>query len=360
MNLKRFVLLLTLVMLASCARLPEKAPQPPSFYPPLPQKPRIQHLISISGEDDFNAPQHSWRDFFLGRTASDLRLGKLYDLAASKGKLYILDRTYKKIRVLDLKRLRLNDLPDAGPGALHNPSGIWIAPDDTKYITDMVRQQVVVFDAQDQFLRNYGSPDQLTKPVDIAVFEERIFICDTAQHRVVVLDKVSGDQLQTIGEKGTDQGQFYKPTFVTVDHLGHLFVTDAFNFRIQQFDAEGRFVTQYGFLGDNPGALARPQGIGVDREGRLYVADAAFANLQIFKAASGQLLLFFDATPKNAPTGYLPAGMHIDYDNLEYFQDFVAPDFKLEYLIYVGNMGAGEKLHIYGFGEYRPTAPQSP
>jgi DNA-binding beta-propeller fold protein YncE len=143
-----------------------------------------------------------------------------------------------------------------------------------------------------------------------------------------------------------------KPTHVIADVRGNIFVNDAFNFRVQQFDPSGKFVRSYGYLGDGLGAFARPKGLDVDREGNLYVADAAFENVQIFDEQTARLLLFFGG-PGNGPGNlYLPSGVHIDYANGAYFRNFADKDFRLDYVVYVGNTFGSNKLNVYGFGEW--------
>jgi len=155
----------------------------------------------------------------------------------------------------------------------------------------------------------------------------------------------------TIGESGAGEGQLHKPTHVTVDKQGNIFVNDAFNFRVQQFDSSGAFVKTFGFHGDRIGAMARTKGLGTDQEGNLYVADSAFEYVQIFNK-KGQLLLFFGG-PGNGPGNmYLPSGVHIDYENVQFFNKFADPKFKLKYLVYVCNMSGPNKVNVYGYGDW--------
>jgi DNA-binding beta-propeller fold protein YncE len=349
--------LLAIHGLTACAPAqPPRQPLPLIFYPPPPQQPRLQFLHTISSEADLGRRRSAFNTFLLGQAPAGAMIGRPYDIASSPGRIYVLDRLSKKLRIIDLAARRIDDLADEGPGALQDPSGIWVTSGGDKYIADMQRRQVVVFDAHNHFLRAYGGRDDFERPVDVAVYQDRIYVCDAKRHAVAVLDRPSGRLINPIGGQGADPGQFRMPTHCVVDGQGRLWVTDAFNARIQNFTPQGIFENAYGYLGDTPGAFARPKGLAVDRSGHLYVADAAFENVQIFDVQSGNLLLFFGG-PGTAPGNmYLPAGIHIDYDNAQYFANFADPEFELEYVIYVANTFGPNRINVYGFGKLRGQA----
>ncbi len=342
---------MSLIILSGCATGPAETPSV-IFYPPLPQRPRLQYLHAITGEEDIGQAQGAFMEFLLGQPASDKRIGKAWDIASSDGKIYVLDRKSKRLLIIDLARREFDYLKDQRMGELDDPSGIWVTPDDVKYIADMGRKQIVVFGADNEYVRSYGGPDLLDKPVDVAVYQNTVYVSDMDKNKVFALDKTSGNLTRTIGELGKDNGQFAKPTHLVVDNQGNLYVTDAFNFRVQKFDPEGRFLKSYGYLGDTFGAFARPKGLDVDRDGHLYVVDAAFENVQIFDVQTGALLLFFGGSGTAPGSMYLPAGIHIDYRNTAYFSNFVDRDFRLKYLVYTGNFFGTEKLNVYGFGDW--------
>ena len=345
---KRALILSMLIICMGCASLPEKSAESPTaiFYPALPQRPRLQFLRSISGENDLGKKQSAFWEFLVGKHPDQL-LGKPYDVAASKGKIYIMDRMYKKIVILDLARKKMSFLNDYGIGRLDDPSSIWVSEENIKYVADMQRKQVVVFDENDRFLKTYGSREIFEKPVDVSVHGNRIYVVDMDKEQLFILDRDTGQVIKTVGKKG----EFFKPSHVTVGPAGNVFVTDAFHFLIKKFSPDGKFLDTIGFHGDQIGGLARPKGVAVDKNHRLYVVDAAFENVQIFDD-QGRLLLFFGG-PGNGPGNlYLPAGIVVDVDNVAYFQKFAYPDFKLEYLVYVTNMFGKNMLNVYGFGHW--------
>jgi DNA-binding beta-propeller fold protein YncE len=347
--MKKILSILFLVILCSgCATTPERpaAPMRPLFYPPLPQQPRLEFLHSISGEDGLGRKQGAFKKFVVGPIPYR-QLGRPYDICAAKGKLYVMDRMYKRVVVLDLAKERMSFLNDHGAGSLGDPSGIWVSDDGRVYVADMQRKQVVAFDGNGGFLKAYGGKGVFEKPVAVAVYGNRVYVVDMVKQQLFILDRETGKLLKAVGEKG----DFFRPSHVTVGPKGNVFVNDAFHFVVKKFSPDGVLLATIGFHGDQIGGFARPKGLAVDRKGLLYVVDAAFENVQIFDG-KGQLLLFFGG-PGNGPGNlYLPAGIAIDYDNVAYFQKFADPDFKLEYLVYVTSMFGGNKVSVYGFGHW--------
>jgi DNA-binding beta-propeller fold protein YncE len=346
---------LALFLLSACATTKQKSPEDDLsviFYPAPPAQPRLQYLYSITTEDDFGEGQSSLDRFLLGAKASEKTIQKPYDVASSNGKIYIMDRMFKKILILDLAKKKMGFINDTGRGALSEPSGIWVTPDELKYVADMERRQVLVYGKDNRYLRHYGDKAMFDKPVDVAVFGDRIYVCDMAKNRVIGLNRDTGDIRTTIGTTGAGEGELYKPTHVVVDSAGNVLVNDAFNFRVQKFDPDGNFIKSYGSLGDSLGTFARPKGLAIDKEGHLYVADAAFENVQIFDDQTGQLLLFLGGAG-NKPGGlYLPSAVNIDYHNVTYFKNFIDKNFRVKYLLYVSNMFGSRKLNVYGFGDW--------
>ncbi len=353
-----FRMLLPLFFLCSCAGVQKQPDAETVFYPPLPQQPRLQYLTTINSERDIEKPRSSFAQFVIGDVAANKIIGNPYDIGSMPGKIFILDRAFKKLLVIDLATREFSYLDDKRMGSLLDPSGIWVSADGKKYIADMKRKQIIVFDGENNYLRSYGNKDMLAKPVDVAVFEGKLYVCDMDANRVAVIDEASGELIRYFEKLQTKDGSLYKPSHINIDTKGNIFVNDAFNHQIQQFDENGVHLKSFGFHGDVIGSFARPKGLEIDRQGHLFAVDAAFENIQIFDVDSTKLLLFFGGGGTNPGNMYLPAGVHIDYANTEYFSAFADKDFQIEYVIYVGNMFGANKLNVYGFGTWKgPEIP---
>ncbi len=308
------------------------------FYPMLPEQPRLQLLYSFTEKTVTE---------FKGGEKYFLQMKRAYDIGAAKGKIYVSDGAFKKVTVVDLETKSLSQI-----NGDYESAGIWITDDDYKYIADFNKKQIVVFDSDNQLARVYAYRDQFDKPVDVAVFENKIYVCDLNQHKIIVIDKDSGKSIQEIGGPGKKEGSLYKPTHVVVDSEGNLYVNDFFNLRVQKFDRDGKFEKVFGYPGDTLGAFARPKGISTDRDGNLYVVDAAFENVQIFDEKTTELLLFFGGFGVTPGTMYLPNSVFVDYSNVDYFRNYADENFNLKYLVYVGNALGPIKVNVYGFGEW--------
>ena len=340
------VLYATLGLLAAACATTAPQKQPPVFFPSPPELPRIQFLTAFNGSKDVEK-QSSFDRFVVGEKPN-VRLDKPYGVAMHDGRIYVCD-TNATVMVIDLKSKTFGPLKGAtGAGALPQPVNISIEPDGTKYVADPVRGQVVVFDADDAYVRAYGTPGAW-RPVDAVPFEDHLYVADVANARVRVFDRRSGEQVRTIGDKGEPSERLDRPVNLAFDRDGYLYVTDIGRFQVVKFDRDGHFKATFGEPGDNLGHFARPKGIAVDRDGHLYAVDAAFNNVQVFNP-EGRLLMFFGGNGKERGNLLLPAKVAIDYEDALYFQDYAEADFQIEYLILVTSQFGPRLVNVLAYG----------
>jgi DNA-binding beta-propeller fold protein YncE len=346
-------------MLTACVSNPNQpdgnkvaaAPAGPVFYPPLPNSPRIQYLTTIASERDLAVKKDSFADFIVGEQKEAQRLTQPYGIALHKGTLYVADTGAGGLAIFDLALQRFRFMAGTGPGRMKRPINIRIDSDGTRYVTDTGRDQVLVYDREDRFLRAFGIEGQF-RPVDLAIAADRLYVADIAHHQIQVLDKATGTLLFKFGKPGSGDGELFHPTNIALGPDGDIYVVETSNFRVQRFTAAGKPVRTYGAVGSTVGSFARPKGIAMDRAGRLLVGDAAFQNVQIFDN-DGKLLMYFGQTDGRGDGLNLPAGVTIDYDNIAAFRRFADPNFSIDYLILVASQFGPNKVDIFGFGKIR-------
>src|SRR5262249_28158892 len=78
-------------------------------------------------------------------------------------------------------------------------------------------------------------------------------------------------------------GTFNRPTDVTWDNDGNIFVSDGYNnSRVAKFTKDGDFVKSIGSRGPAPGQFNTPHTIASDSKGNIYVGDRGNQRIQVF------------------------------------------------------------------------------
>jgi len=334
-----------LALLAGCATKPAKPVY--TFFPPAPDEPHVQYLATISSDGDLGGGS-KFADFITGRPKAQNPLIKPYGLALKDGQLFVCDTMRSAIEVFDLVKKRAHYFASGGEGAVKMPINITIDEDGMRYVADSVRGQVLIYKG-DAFAAAIGKSGEMS-PCDVALSSNRLYVADLKGHVVRVYNKSNFRPLFTIpADPKAATNKLYSPTNLALDSHGRLLVSDTGAFAVQVYDLDGCYQKTIGQQGVAPGLFARPKGIAVDREGLVYVVDAATQLVQIFNP-DGKLLMFF-GQPENSPQGalHLPAAVKLDYDNVRFFQNKVAPGYQCQYLILVTSQVGDHKVNIYGF-----------
>jgi hypothetical protein len=349
-TIKTYSLVIIFALISGCATGPKQEIST-IFFPSPPELPRLQYLTSFTGEKDIARKKSAFQAFITGDSEGKARLDKPYGVAIRDGKIYVCDTNHGVV-VFDLVKQTYGELQGArGMGKLIQPVNIRIDADGTKYVSDPVRGQVVVFDKNDFFVAAFGEPETW-KPVDAVPYEDQLYVVDTKNFQIVVMDKTSGAIVRKIGHVGEPEEQLGRPTNLAFDKEGHLFVSDIGRFQILKYDRDGHFLGTIGEIGVERGTFARPKGIAIDREQRLWAVDAAFSNVQVFNR-DGNLLFFFGVGGPRPGDLNLPSQVIVDYDNVKYFQQYADKNFEIENLVIVVSQFGDRMINIYALGKAR-------
>jgi len=85
---------------------------------------------------------------------------------------------------------------------------------------------------------------------------------------------------------GTPGSSFSRPTDVAWDRAGNIYIADGIGNtnRIVKFDKDGRFIKHWGSTGKGPGQFTGVKALAVDAQGNVYAADLGNKRIQVFDA----------------------------------------------------------------------------
>jgi DNA-binding beta-propeller fold protein YncE len=320
-----------LLGLSGCATAPPQSFEPAPVYPAPPDEPRYIYERTLQSNEDVERVTgfERLKVMATGRPPTVRGLVKPYGVAVYQGRVYVTDTAQHVVLLFDIPGQRFRQFGEDEPGRLLKPIGITVSKQGEVFVADATARRVLVFNADGAYLRALGSDELLRRPVGVAVSPDgaRLYVVDVGgidndDHRVQVFDPQSGAHLQTIGTRGEGKGQFNLPLQAATGPDGTLYVVDGGNFRVEAFDAGGRFLFTFGEVGRFPGQFARPKGIATDKDGNIYVVDTAFGNVQIFNK-EGHVLMFIGNRDSASKPGkfYLPAGVAVGEDGRVYMVD---------------------------------------
>lgn len=300
------------------------------FWPPLPERPRIEWIKAYYSQLDF--PKEGFKSFMASIAGEEesITFMKPLDIKSDgKGKVYVTDAGMQGIVVYDLVNHDVHMFgKEQSSGLFKQVIGVTIDSAGNIYASDSEKNLVIVFTPDEKPLRTIDLSKHVQKGGGLGMDNKRnrLFVADARGHKVVAFG-LDGSHLFSIGQRGDGDGAFNFPIDVEINSKGEIIVADSMNARVQIFDPEGKFLRKFGRRGDGLGDFQIIKALAVDSEDNIYVTDGKGHKLEVYSSAGDYLisiggLYSVHATGKEAPGGFLiPQGIDIDANDTIYVVD---------------------------------------
>jgi len=222
-----------------------------------------------------------------------------FDIAVDQqGLVYITDVRNKRVQKFNSDGIFMIAF---GQSLFEKPAGIAIGPDNSIWVTDFDQDKIFRFDNKGKLLASWGEagdkPGELDSPADIAVDSKGfIYVVDEYHHKI---QKFSNDGVFILawGHKGKvnvvrsalnflisdgHRSEFYYPSRIAIGADDHVYVSDAYNNRVQVFDSQGHFIQSIGGMGLWGGRFRISSGLAIAADHSLFVADFYNNRIQHF------------------------------------------------------------------------------
>jgi len=225
------------------------------------------------------------------------------------GSVWVTDYDLDRIFHFDSNGRLIAAWGEAGdkPGAFESPVDVAVNAAGLVYVVDQYHHRIQQFFPDGRFIRTWGKEGKVNivrsalnflisddregefyYPSRIAIgLDDRVYVSDAYNNRVQVFD-ADGRFLRSIGGMGLWGGRFRVASGLAVGADGSLFAADFYNNRIQHFDHEGHFLKAWGGKGGQPGQFSGPTGLAMSGSGQLYVADWGKHRIQYFRPKTSQ------------------------------------------------------------------------
>lgn len=170
---------------------------------------------------------------------------------------------------------------------LGDVAGVAVSDKDEIYLFTRGERPLLVFDSAGNLLRHWGE-GQFIRPHGIDIGPDGTIYCTDDGAHVVRTFTPEGKELLRIGLPGEPEPMmsglpFNKCTHTALSPGGDIYVSDGYgNARIHKYSPNGKLLFSWGGPGISPGEFNFPHNIVSDADGWLYVADRENHRVQVF------------------------------------------------------------------------------
>jgi hypothetical protein len=241
------------------------------------------------------APELAFDAVDLLRTPADIHVGEVAGVGAnSRGQVFVYTRTGHPYATLGDNRTffrggsRLLQFDAAGKFVrelgqdvygFNAAAGLRIDPQDNIWTLDVGAHQVVKFDAEGRIQLVLGR-----KPESIAVRPAPPREGGAGAAGAAGGGAGGGRPGGPAPGSGVPGSTFNRPSDVAWDRAGNIYVADGMGTtnRVAKFDKDGRFIRHWGSTGAGPSQFAGVKALAIDAQGNVYAADAGNKRIQVF------------------------------------------------------------------------------
>ncbi len=210
---------------------------------------------------------------------------------------------------------------------------------DRVYIFNRSEHPMIVFERDGSFVTSWGE-DLFTRPHGLTLGPDGMLYCvDDGDHSIRKCT-TDGELLMTIGTPGQPaplhSGQpFNRPTKVGFDpKTGDLYISDGYgNAKVHKFSGDGRRLFSWGAYGTDPGQFNLVHSVCTDSAGKVYIADRENHRIQIFDDQGAYLSQWNNL--------HRPCGLHIEGGLVYIAQSAASLTVNIDY----PNLGACVSIH---------------
>jgi tripartite motif-containing protein 71 len=224
-----------------------------------------------------------------GSEKGTAKFNQLADITKdSHGNIYTADSADHVIKKFDSDGNFIAQWYVDGGGTL---GGVTVDTNDNVYVAD--RAYIRKYTCDGTRIAEWAAPSCFKLVSDS---KNNIFVVDVVNNQIEKFDS-TGKLLAKWGGQGTGQGKFIIPFNIAVNAAGNVYVTDFHNIsesnaRIQEFDTNGQFISQWFTGKDSQSCPAMT----IDSQGNVYVDDVFDRKIYEYDASGKQLKFWYLGT----------------------------------------------------------------
>lgn len=245
-------------------------------------------------------------------------------VAVKAGEVYVIDTT-GRLQVFGEDGIfrRSWEIPKPDNGT---PTAITFHENGRVLVPDTHNSRVLEYTPEGELLDQWGSygngPDQFIYPTGLAMGSGgEYFLSEYGDgaERVHVFD-ANRKFLRQWGSHGEDQGQFNRAMAIGINSAREIVVADTANHRVQCFSPEGQWLRTISGPGTEPGQLKFPHDLAVGPDDCVYLAEYGAHRISRF-AANGTFIKTYGGAGRQPGQFNAPRGVAVSENNRVYVAD---------------------------------------